>query len=370
MNISTLARSTGPTCAAPKPASAKTDPKGAKPAAAKKDSARPQHGASRERKFEAPVEKTTGKVIAVRGKSVFIDVGGKSEGVIGLEQFDEHVPKPGESIDVIVDRFDEDEGVVLLVRWGSTIEARWETLRPGQIVEARATKVNKGGLDVDVDGIRGFLPIGQIDVNRVEDASSYVNQRFPVVVIEANQRQRNLVVSRREWLERKRDEEREKTWASLAEGQVKPGVVRSIKDQWAFVDIGGVDGFLHVAEASWARVNNIGDLLKTGQEVQVKVLKIDREAKKVSLGLKQLVASPWDAAGDKYHKGKTVIGKVTKVMEFGAFVELEPGIEGLVHISELSPKRVRKVTDIVKPGQEVEVRVLSFDTETKKIASP
>ena len=284
-----------------------------------------------------------GKVIGIRGKSVFIDLGTKSEGVIPVEQFGDSLPKPDDLIDVVVDRFDPEEGLLILSLKGAAVEASWENLRKGLIVEAKVTKTNKGGLDVEVGGIRGFLPIGQIDINRVEDAAIYVNQRLKVIVTEANQRERNLVVSRRELLEREREEQREKTWAVLEEGQVRSGVVRSVKDFGAFIDLGGVDGLLHVAEMSWFRVSNASELVKVGQEVQVKILRIDRETRKVSLGFKQLTPSPWDRVEDKYSRGMTVKGKVTRIMEFGAFVELGgPAIEGLVHISELSPSRVRR----------------------------
>src|SRR6185437_8805690 len=197
-------------------------------------------------------------------------------------------------IEVRVDHFDTAEGLLILSLKGAAVEASWENLKKGLIVEARVTKVNKGGLDVEVDGIRGFLPIGQIDINRVDDASIYVTHKFKVIVTEANQREKNLVVSRREVLEQERAEQREKTWASLDEGQVRHGVVRSLKDFGAFVDLGGVDGLLHVGEMSWSRVSDPSGLLKVGQEVDVKVLKIDRENRKLSLGLKQLTPSPWD----------------------------------------------------------------------------
>ncbi len=185
---------------------------------------------------------------------------------------------------------------------------------------------------------------------------------------EANQRESNLVVSRRELLEQERAEQREKTWAELEEGQVRHGVVRSVKHFGAFVDIGGVDGLLPVGEMSWSRVADAADFIKVGQEVDVKVLKIDRQTSKVSFGLKQLTPSPWDLVEDKYRRGMIVKGRVTRLMDFGAFVELEPGIEGLIHISELSPNRVRRVADIVKPEQEVEVRILKIEPEAKKIS--
>ena len=309
-----------------------------------------------------------GKVIAVRGRSVFFDLGAKSEGVVPIEQFGENIPKPGDVVEVVPDRFDPEEGILLLSLKGAAVEANWENLRKGLIVEARVTKTNKGGLDIDVGGIRGFLPIGQIDINRVEDAAVYVNQKLRVVVTEANQREKNLVVSRRDLLERERAEQREKTWATLEEGQIHVGVVRTVKDFGAFVDVGGVDGLIHIGDMSWARTSDAGSLVKVGQEVQVKVLKIDRQTQKVSFGLKQLMPSPWDEVEDKYERGQVINGKVTRLMDFGAFVELEPGIEGLIHISELAGKRVMRVKDHVSPGQEVEVRILKIEPEAHKIS--
>jgi len=309
-----------------------------------------------------------GKVIGIRGKSVFIDLGAKSEGVLPLEQFGEAIPAAGEMIEVVVDRFDTAEGLLLLSLKGAAVEASWENLRKGLIVEARVTKANKGGVEVEVDGIRGFLPISQLDIGRVEEASSYIGQKLRVVVTEANQREKNLVVSRRDLLEQERAEQGTKTWAELEEGQVRPGVVRSIKEYGAFVDLGGVDGLLHVADMSWVRTSDVASLVRVGQAVEVKVLKVDRAANRVSLGLKQLLPSPWDDVERKYARGMSVPGKVTRLMDFGAFVELEPGIEGLIHISELSPNRVARVKDIVKPEQEVEVRILKIEPESKKIA--
>jgi ribosomal protein S1 len=324
--------------------------------------------ADRERGQESRPGARTGKVISVRGNSMFIDLGGKSEGILAVDQFEGDLPAAGSSIEVVVERFDPEEGVQILRLKGSAIDADWDNLRKGVIVEARVTKTIKGGLEVDVDGIRGFLPISQIDLTRVEDASSYVNQKFKAVVTEANARAKNLVVSRRDYLEQERAELRARTWATLEEGQVMEGVVRSIKGFGAFVDVGGVDGLLPIGEMSWSRINKVDELLKTGDQIKVKVLKIDRTAQKLTLGLKQLSPSPWDRAAEKYPRGLMVKGVVTRIMDFGAFVQLEPGVEGLIHVSELSPNRVRRVADIVKAGQEVEVRVLKVDPDEKKIA--
>jgi small subunit ribosomal protein S1 len=310
----------------------------------------------------------TGKVIGVRGKSLFIDLGGKSEGVVPIDQFEAEPPPPGAEIEVVFDHFDRSEGIIHLRLKGAAVEADWSNLRDGVIVEARITKVVKGGVEVDVDGIRGFMPISQIDLNRVEDGADYVNQKVKAVVTEANAREKNLVVSRREMLERERAEMREQTWATLAEGQIREGVVRSVKPFGAFVDVGGVDGLLPIGEMSWVRVEKIDELIKPGDKVKVLVLRIDHEARKLTFGLKDLQKNPWDDAEENYPRGASVKGKVTKLMEFGAFVELEPGVEGLVHVSELSPTRVRRISDIVQPGQEVEVRVLKVEADARRIS--
>ena len=277
------------------------------------------------------------------------------------------MPLPGSSIEVMVERFDPEEGLLMLRRKGSAIDADWETLRKGVIVEARVTKAVKGGLEVDVDGIRGFLPISQLDFSRVEDPrptsirSSRPSSRKPISA-------RRISSSRAASCSNKSaPSSASAPGPSLEEGQVHEGVVRSIKGFGAFVDIGGVDGLLPIGEMSWGRVSKVDDLLKTGDKVKVKVLKIDRTTRKLTLGLKQLSPSPWDTVADKYPRGTLVKGKVTKIMDFGAFVELEPGIEGLIHVSELSPNRVRRVADIVKPEQEVEVRILKVELGDRRI---
>ena len=311
----------------------------------------------------------SGKVISVRGKSIFVDLGGKSEGLLDIDQLEGRpIPEVGSTIEVLVDHYDRGEGILILRLKGSAVEADWTNLKKGLVVEAKVTKVNKGGLDVEVDGIRGFLPISQIEIGRVEDTSVYLNQKFKVLVTEANKSEKNLVVSRRDLLEQERAEMREKTWAELVEGQIREGVVRSIREFGAFIDLGGVDGLLPIAEMSWFRVKKVEDLLKLGDKVKVQVLKIDQAAKKLSLGLRQLTPSPWESVDQKYARGAMVKGKVTRLMDFGAFVELEPGIEGLLHITALSPNRVRRVADIVKPEQEVEVRILKVEPDEKRIS--
>jgi small subunit ribosomal protein S1 len=310
-----------------------------------------------------------GKVFRVHGGDVFIDLpGGRSQGVLPSTQFPEGVPPIGTEVEVHIDGFDAANGVLLLSRKGAAVEADWDSVAVGLIVEARVTEVNKGGLAVDVNGIRGFMPISQIELFRVDDAAAYVNQKLRCMVTEVDPSERNLVVSRRALLEKEREENREKLWNVLAEGQIYEGIVRSVKDFGAFVDLGGVDGLLHVSEMSWQRVQDPTTFVQPGQKVKVVVLKIDRERRKVSLGLKQLTASPWDAVPEKYHVGQVVTGKVTRTTDFGAFVELEPAVEGLIHISELSPVRVRRVIDVVKPGQQVQIAILNIDKEQRRIS--
>jgi small subunit ribosomal protein S1 len=309
------------------------------------------------------------RVMAIRGNDIFLDIpGGRSQGVIPTDQFPEGLPEVGAEVDVHIEGYDNANGLLILSRQGAAVHVDWSSVTEGMIVEARVTANNKGGLSVEVNGIRGFMPISQIDLYRVETPEQFLNQRLKCIVTEARPEERNLVVSRRALLEKEREEQREKTWNELAEGQIREGVVRSIKEFGAFVDLGGVDGLLHLSEMSWQRVQKPEDVVQPGQTVRVVVLKIDRETRKVGLGLRQLQASPWDAIDANYPPKTVVKGKVTRVTEFGAFVEVEPGIEGLVHVSELATHRVRRVTDIAKIGQEVNVMVLATDKAQRRMS--
>jgi small subunit ribosomal protein S1 len=212
------------------------------------------------------------------------------------------------------------------------------------------------------------MPISQIDLFRVENTDQYVNQRLLCLVTEVNPEERNLVVSRRALLEREREQLREKFWAEVAEGQVREGIVRSLQPFGAFIDLGGGDGLLHVSEMAWNRVKDPSEVLQLGQRVKVIVLRVDREARKLALGLKQLTEGPWDNAHLTYPPGSIVTGKVTRIQDFGAFVELEPGVEGLIHISELSGQRVRRVRDVVQEDQQVTVKVLDVNREQRRMS--
>jgi small subunit ribosomal protein S1 len=229
-------------------------------------------------------------------------------------------------------------------------------------------KTNKGGLEVNVSNLRGFLPAGPVDLAYCPNLEQFVGQKLRVKVLEVNPHKKNLVVSRRSFLEIAAAEAREEAWKRLEVGMRLSGRVKTVKDYGAFVDVGGVDGLLHVSEISWSRIGHPRDLLSEGQQIEVQILGIDREKSKVSLGMKQLQASPWQTIAEKYPPNSVAHGKVTKTTEFGAFVELEPGVEGMVHISELEHRRVHRVTDVVSVGQEVDVKVLSVDPAKKRIA--
>jgi ribosomal protein S1 len=331
------------------------------------------YGEPARRERQAPVGpdqgQKKGRVVAVHGNDVFVEVpGGRTQGVLSLAQFPEGAPSVGSEVEVHIEGYDAQNGLLLLSRKGAAVHADWSSVAAGMIVEARVTATNKGGLEVNVNGIRGFMPISQIDLYRVEDTEQYVNQRLRCLVAEVNPEERNLVVSRRDLLEKEREEARAKLWQELAEGQIREGTVRSIRDFGAFVDLGGVDGLLHISEMSWSRVQDASQVVQPGQAVKVVVLKVDREKQKVSLGLRQLTPSPWDTVGMNYPPNTAVTGKVTRITDFGAFVELEPGVEGLVHISELAPQRVRRVGDVVQVGQEVRVMVLDVDRNQRRIS--
>ncbi len=311
------------------------------------------------------------RVVAWHADDVFVDVGGRTQGVVPRSQFPdfpEGRPPINTEIEVLITGFDRSNELLLCCRPGYAEVVDWSSVAKGQVVEARVTAINKGGLEVIVNGIRGFLPASQVDLNRVEDLNAFVNQRLQCLVTDVNPAERNLVVSRRAYLEKEREAAKQRLWAELAQGQVRSGVVRSIRDFGVFVDLGGVVGLIHVSDLSWSRVEKPEDVVQVGQTVQVKVLKIDPNSHKISLGLKQLQADPWASLETRYPPGSLVTGKVIRLADFGAFVELEPGIDGLIHISELSHQHVRRPGDVVRVGQEVQVRILKVDPAQKRIS--
>lgn len=313
-----------------------------------------------------------GRIIGIHGKDVFVDVpGGRSQGVLPAQQFEEKTPVVGEEVEFDIEGYDAANGLLRLSRGGSAqVVTDWSSVSRGMIVEAKVTGVNKNrtGLLVEVNGIKGFMPISQIDMYRVEKPEDYLNQRIKCMVAELDPSERNLVLSRRALLEQEREKVREQFWATVEEGQVKTGIVRSVKPFGAFVDLGGADGLIPVSELSWSRVGDPSEVVQVGQKVEVKVSRVDHEARKIGLSLRQLVRSPWDDFAEQHKAGARLVGKVTRIAEFGAFVEVAPGIEGLVHVSELSTQRVRRVRDVLSEGQEVTVQVQSIDPEARRMS--
>lgn len=319
-----------------------------------------------------PVEgsRLSGTVQSIHEDNVFLDVGLRISAVVALRQFpSDKPPAVGDTVQVVTEGTDDDESLILtnLPSGARKISGNWDDLAEGQVVDCLVTKTNKGGLAVTVSNLRGFLPASQIDLGYVEDTEVYVGQKLRVRVTEVNKKKRNLVVSRRALLQEERDAAGEEFWQSIEEGATFTGTVKTLKDYGAFVNIGPVDGFLHIGEISWSRVSHPRDVLAEGQTIEVKVLKIDQEKKRIGLGMRQLSQNPWLLATEKYAAGRTVSGKVTRVADFGAFVELEPGIEGLVHISELAWKRVGSVSEILSVGQTEDFKVLEVDPNRKRI---
>ncbi len=310
----------------------------------------------------------SGRVVAVRRDDVFVEFAGRQQGIVSLRQFDVP-PRPDAQVQVVVQRLNPEDGLYELSLPNKAVQVDdWSDLVEGALVEVRVTGHNTGGLECEVNHIRGFIPMSQVSLYRVEDFAPYVDQRLTCVISEADPERRNLVLSRRAVLEREKEQAREQMLSSLQPGQILDGVVRKLMDFGAFVDIGGVDGLLHVSQLAWGRVKHPSDVLKEGQAIRVRVEKVDPTTGKISLAYRDLLESPWTAAAQKYPPQTVAHGTVTKLMDFGAFVELEPGVEGLVHISELSPKRVWRASDVVKEGQQVDVLVLSMDVEAQRIS--
>jgi predicted RNA-binding protein with RPS1 domain len=310
-----------------------------------------------------------GRIIALRRDDVFVEFAGRQQGVAALRQFDVP-PRVGAEMQFCVQRLNPDDGLYELGLPNATIQVDdWSDLVEGAMVEVHVTGHNAGGLECEVNHIRGFIPISQVSLYRVEDLAQFVDQRLACVISEANPERRNLVVSRRAVLEREREQARQQMLASLKPGQVHEGVVRKLMDFGAFVDLGGgVDGLLHVSQLAWGRVNHPKDVLQEGQQLKVRVEKVDPVTGKISLAYRDLLENPWTTAAQKFPQQQIVTGTVTKLMDFGAFVELEPGVEGLVHVSELSHKRVWRPSDVVKVGDRVEAIVLSIDTQAQRIS--
>ncbi len=315
-------------------------------------------------------QRIQGRIIKVHGEHVFVSLGGPNEGVISILSFlDQPDPEPGATIEVIVRGYLNEEGLYdLTIPGGAVSVADWDDLKEGEIVEAKVTAANAGGLECTVGQVRGFIPASQVAEYRVEDFTEFIDQKVLCVVTQANASRGNLVLSRRAVLEREKAEKREQRLAELEVGSAVEGTVRKIMDFGAFVDIGGLDGLLHISQLSWEKVKHPSEVLEEGQKIQVRVDKVDPQSGKISLSYRSLQDHPWTDIEQRFPVGAVVHGTVSRIADFGAFVRLSTGVEGLVHLSELAHHRVHKVTNHVKEGQEVDVKVLSVEAERQRIS--
>lgn len=325
-----------------------------------------------------PGEIVKGKVVHIANDGVLVDVGAKSEGIVQLQDLSHRrIDKPtdvvalGDTIDVYVLGYEGEEGSLKLSKRRADETRAWDQLErwleSREVVEAPVTEVVKGGLVVDV-GLRGFVPASHVSRGFVTDLEPYLGQTLSLRVIEIDRSKRRAILSRKVVVEEEARGAHELVWSSIEEGQIREGVVKSLTDFGAFVDLGGVDGLLHISEMSWGRIKHPSEVVQVGDPIKVKVLRLDRERQKISLGLRQVMGNPWDAVEEHYQVDEIYPGKVVRLAAFGAFVELEPGVDGLVHISQLADHRVQVPSEVVSVGDEVRVKVLKVDGHQKRIS--
>ncbi len=325
-------------------------------------------------------EVVTGTVVKINSDEVMVDVGGKSEGVIPIKELSfqkdpdvEEIVKVGDEIQVMVIKMENNEGHMVLSKKRADQEKAMDTLQEkyenGEVIEAKVVSDVKGGVIVDI-GARGFVPASHLDTKYVDDIKSFVGNtyRFKIIEFDSNPENRKIILSRRALLEAEEKEAREQLWDKIAEGQILKGRVQRIANFGAFVDLGGVDGLLHISEMGWGRVKQPTDVVNVGDEIEVYVLSADREKGKISLSLKKLISNPWDNAAEQFPVGSVLTGKVVRIAPFGAFVALADGVDGLVHISQISWEHIDKVEDALAIGQEVQVKVLEVDEDRKRIS--
>ncbi|MDR0703931.1 MAG: S1 RNA-binding domain-containing protein, partial [Planctomycetaceae bacterium] len=323
---------------------------------------------------------TEGRIVRIENEFVIVDIGYKSEGIVPLEEWeeDEEPPVPGTMIKVLIEEIEDEvtgeevRGMInLSKRKAAKIEA-WDNMmksvKEGDVVDGLVLRKIKGGLLVDI-GVPVFLPASQVDVRRPNDIGEYINKNILCKVLKIDEARRNIVVSRRAMIESERAEKKTALLYQLNEGEIRKGTIKNIADFGAFIDLGGIDGLLHITDMSWGRINNPNEMVKIDQELEVVILSIDREKEKISLGLKQKTVSPWANVEEKYPVGSRVKGTVVNVMSYGAFIKLEEGIEGLVHISEMSwTKRINHPSEMLSVGDEVEVAVLLINKDRQEIS--
>ncbi|MDI6692721.1 MAG: 30S ribosomal protein S1 [Anaerosomatales bacterium] len=320
----------------------------------------------------------TGTVVKVERDEVLLDIGYKSEGVIPARELSirkdadpSDVVKVGDTIEALVLQKEDKDGRLILSRKRAAYERAWvqieEKFQKGENVVGEVIEVVKGGLILDI-GLRGFLPASLVDLRRVKDLHAYLGEKLECRIIEMDRNRNNVVLSRRVVLEEDRKQERQEILSKLVKGMILPGTVSSIVDFGAFVDLGGIDGLVHISELSWSHVNHPSEVVSVGDKVEVQVLDVDLERERISLGLKQTQEDPWKQLVQGFEVGQLVSGKVTKLVPFGAFVEIGEGVEGLVHISEMARGHVEKAEDVVTVGQEVQVKIMEIDPERRRIS--
>jgi small subunit ribosomal protein S1 len=321
----------------------------------------------------APGQIVKGIVIEVRPKEALVDIGYKSEGVVAGAEFDDiKAVKIGDEVDVLIEKLEDKDGMVILSKEKAEFKRNWDKIlticNEGGTINGKVKAAVKGGLLVNI-GVEAFLPASQIDIIPPKNLAQFIGNTYEFKVVKINQDRQNIVLSRRELIEQQRNEKRVKLLTDMTPGDIRKGTVKNITDFGAFIDLNGIDGLLHITDMSWGRIGHPSEILKVGQDIDVVVLDINREKERVSLGLKQKLSNPWENIDAKYQVGNKVKGKVVNLVPYGAFVELEPGVEGLVHVTELSwTKRIAKPSDVLKADQEIEAVVLGINREEQKIS--
>ncbi len=313
-----------------------------------------------------------GRILEIKSQVVLVDVGYKSEGVIPVSEFEDEEFEVGDEVEVLLERLENDEGMVVLSKEKAAHKQNWDKIvkvyEQGGLVRGKVKSVVKGGLMVNV-GVEAFLPGSQIDIIPPKDLNEYVGNVYEFKIVKVNDERKNIVLSRREVIEAERAEQRARFLETVRAGDTVDGVVKNITDFGAFVDLAGMDGLLHVTDMSWGRINHPSEMLAIGQPLTVQILDVDREKERVSLGLKQLEKNPWENIETRFPIGGEVSGRVTKLVPYGAFVEIDTGVEGLIHVSELSwTKRITRPSDVLELDQEIRAVVLGINTEEQKIS--
>ena len=316
----------------------------------------------------------TGRIIGINEKDVLVDIGFKSEGIISRNEFSENnLPDIGEKLEVFLEKIEDESGNTVLSKEKAEFLNRWKDLRniheTGEIIKGRIIRRIKGGMVVDLDGVQAFLPGSQIDIRPVKDFDQYLNKEIDLRVVKFNEMRKNVVVSHKAIIEDSLAEQRDELFSKLEVGSVIDGRVKNITDFGVFVDLGGIDGLLHITDLSWGRVNHPSEIINMDDTLTVKIIDFDQDKKRVSLGLKQLTPHPWENIKSQYPEGSSVSGKVVSMTNYGAFIEIEPGIEGLIHVSEMSwTKHIKNPSELYSLGDTIDAKVLAIDVDERKIS--